>query len=238
MPEMLERFSWNRLKNEPELREEFLQESQPFIRHVVNQICRRTLDWGRDEELSEGLIAFNDAISHYEPDRGVPFLAYAKLLIKRRLIDYFRRETVREAVPMGNEEFERAVDVLMSLCDHEEKKQNQERALEIQLFNQELQRFGLTFKDLVAVSPKHRDTRENLLYAARELALDPDLWSQVEKNGRIPMKALAEKTGLHPKVLERGRKYILAVGLLIAHRQEYVYLREYVLPAERRDGNG
>lgn len=233
MPEWMERFPWSRLKNEPEVREEFLQDSQPFIRHVVSQICRRALDWGRDEELSEGLIAFNEAINHYEPDRGVPFQAYARVLIKRRLIDYFRRQAAREALPMGDDEFERSVDIYMSLSEYQEKEQNKERALEIEIFAQELKSYGLTFNDLVDASPKHRDTRETLIRAARELALDSELWSLVETKGKIPMQALALKTKIHPKVLERGRKYILAVGLLIARRHEYVYLREYVVPPER-----
>ncbi|SPF40056.1 hypothetical protein SBF1_2160001 [Candidatus Desulfosporosinus infrequens] len=48
------------------------------------------------------------------------------------------------------------------------------------------------------------------------------------------MQALILKTQFHPKVLERGRKYILAVALLMANQHDYVYLREYVLPREGR----
>ncbi|HHY26773.1 MAG TPA: RNA polymerase subunit sigma, partial [Desulfitobacterium dehalogenans] len=77
-------------------------------------------------------------------------------------------------------------------------------------------------------------SRETLLRVARTLALSPELWQQVERTGKLPMQALTLKTQVHPKVLERGRKYILAVALLIANQHDYIYLREYVLPDERR----
>ena len=110
MPEWELRWPWQKIIDDPLVREDFLQESQPFIRYVTNQVCHRILDWGRDEELSEALVAFNEAIEHYEEDRGVPFLAYARLLIKRRLIDYYRRQKSREALPLDQEDVGQAVE--------------------------------------------------------------------------------------------------------------------------------
>ncbi|HEX3015587.1 MAG TPA: RNA polymerase sigma-I factor [Desulfobacteria bacterium] len=228
------RCSWVDLQADPQTREAFLKESQPFVRHVACRICGRVLEWGKDEELSEGLLAFNEAIDRFEQDRGVPFLAYARLLIKRRLIDYFRREKLLET-PLDNDDLGRTVDLKFSVEEYKQTEQNNERASEIKEFAQELNCFGLNFNDLVQASPKHRDTREKLLNAAYELATDPLLWSQVEQKGRVPIQALAHKTKLHLKVLERGRKFLLASALLIAHRYNYVYLREYVLPPERRE---
>jgi RNA polymerase sigma factor len=233
MPEWESKWPWKKIKLDPQAREDFLQESQPFIRHVSSQACHRTLEWGRDEELSEALIAFNEAIGHYEEDRGVPFLAYARLLIKRRLIDYYRKQRLREALPLDQDEVGQAVEIYLGVHEFREHQQNQERAAEIQEFAKALAQYSLTFNDLVEVSPKHRDTRETLLRVARTLAYESELWSQVEKKGRLPMQALVLKTQVHPKVLERGRKFILAVALLIANQHDYIYLREYVLPSER-----
>ena len=234
MPEWEEQWTWQRLKEDLEARETFLAESLAFIRHVAGQACYRSLEWGRDEELSEALIAFNEAIDLFVVDKGVPFLAYARVLMKRRLIDYYRKQRLRQAVSLDQEDIGRGIDVHLGLDEFREQEQNCERATEIQQFSSALATLQLTFQDLVAVSPKHRDSRETLLRAARELAFDPDLWLQVERKGKVPMQALALKTQIHPKVLERGRKYILAVALLIANQHDYVYLREYVLPQERR----
>lgn len=233
MPEWELGWPWQKIKDEPLVREDFLKKSQPFIRHVTNQVCHRILDWGRDEELSEALIAFNEAIDHYEEERGVPFLAYSRLLIKRRLIDYYRRKKAREALPLDQEDVGQAVEIHLGLHEFREREQNQERAMEIQEFAKALDHYHLKFNDLVDVSPKHRDTRETLLRVARILAADSELWSQVERKKKIPMQALAMKSQVHPKVLERGRKFILAVAVLIANQYDFIYLREYVLPGGR-----
>lgn len=233
MPEWELKWPWQKIIEEPLVREDFLRESQPFVRHVTNQVCQRSVDWGRDEELSEALIAFNEAIEHYEESRGVPFLAYARLLIKRRLIDYYRRQKVREALPLDQEDVGQAVEIHLGLHEFREQEQNQERAQEVREFTKVLALYGLSFNDLVKVSPKHRDTRETLLRVARILANDSELWDQVEKKKKVPMQALSFKSQVHPKVLERGRKFILAVAVLIANRHDFIYLREYVLPGGR-----
>lgn len=229
MPDLEKQWPWYRLKEDSEAREGFLAESQTYIRHVASQACFRTLEWGRDDELSEALIAFNDAIDLFEEDKGVPFLAYARVLMKRRLIDYYRKQRLRQSISLDQENVGIGIESHLSLDEYCVRVQSNERALEIQQFSKALSTFQLTFQDLISVSPKHRDSRETLLRAARELALDTELWLQVERKGKVPMKALALKTHISLKVLERGRKYILAVALLIANRHDYVYLREYVL---------
>ncbi len=233
MPEWEDRRFWQRLKEDPEARDAFLAEHQTFICHVASQACSHSLEWGKDDELSEALIAFNEAVDLFVMDKGVPFLAYARILMKRRLIDYYRKHRLRQAISLDQEGFGREVDISLGIDEFREQEQNQERAEEIQQFARALASFQLTYHNLVKVSPKHRDSRETLLRAARELAFDSELWSQVERNGRIPLQSLALKTQIHPKVLERGRKYILAVALLVANQHDYVYLREYVLTGDR-----
>ncbi len=233
MPEWEDHKLWQRLKEDSEAREAFLAEHQTFICHVASRACFRSLEWGRDDELSEALIAFNEAIDLFVADKGVPFLAYARVLIKRRLIDYHRRHSLRQTISLDQEDKGRMFDTYLGLDEFREQEQNRERAAEIQQFAKDLAAFKLTFKNLVEVSPKHRDSRETLLRAARELAFDTELWARVKRTGKVPMQALVLKTQIHPKVLERGRKYILAVALLIANQHDYVYLREYVLARER-----
>lgn len=233
MPEWEQRWPWAQIKTDRDTREAFLQESQPFVRHVANLACRRSLEWGRDEELSEAFLAFNEAIDRFEPDRSVPFLAYARLIMKRRLVDYYRRQKGKETLLLDQEEVGPVVEAGLSLIEYRESEQDKERALEIKDFAKDLAEYGLSFHDLVQNSPKHRDSRQTLLTVAKELAQDQLLWTQVKQKGKIPMQALAQKTKVHPKVLERGRKYILAVAVLIAKQHDYVYLREYVLPQNR-----
>jgi RNA polymerase sigma factor len=233
MLEWKENWCWESLKNDASAREAFLQHFQTFIRHVASRVAQRNLEWGRDEELSEALLAFNKALSLFELEKGVPFSAYARLLIKRRLIDYYRREKKPATLSLDVEEVELAVETCRSVPEFFQQEENRERAAEIREYSLELAEWGLTFANLVEVSPKHNTTRKKLLYVAWELANDPILWSQIKRTKRLPIQALAEKTGFHIKVIERGRKYILASAILMARSHDFKYLSEYVIPRER-----
>lgn len=229
--------SWVEIKDNPALREDFIQKNQPFILYATKQISGRTLIWGQDEELSEALIAFNQAIDKFSPDKNVPFLAYARIIIKSRLIDYFRIESKQSHSSLDDETIETVANLKLSVDGYTVQAQNEERRQEILNYAKELAQFDLSFSDLVEISPKHRDTRETLLNAAYLLATEPTLWEKVDKHHKLPMTELVLRTGLHIRVLERGRKYILAAAILIAHQYNYIYLREYVLPSKNSTNN-
>ncbi len=74
-------------------REKLVEEYKPFVLKTANQFCRRALEWGRDDELSIGLIAFNSAIDTFDADKQVPFLPYCRIVIVNRLKDYVRKES-------------------------------------------------------------------------------------------------------------------------------------------------
>ncbi len=72
------------------LQNEILQTYKPFIAKCVSEVCKRYIDPKKDDEFSVGLMAFNDAIFSYEQDKGSSFLSFAKLVVKRKVIDYIR----------------------------------------------------------------------------------------------------------------------------------------------------
>jgi RNA polymerase sigma factor len=233
MLEWKENLCWERLKTDTSDRELFLRHFQSFIRQVASRVVQRNLEWGRDEELSEAFLAFNKALSLFQLEKGVPFLAYARLLITRRLIDYYRKQKKLKTLSLDVDEVELAVESCRSVPEFYKQEQNRERSAEIREYSMELAKWGLTFANLIEVSPKHNITRKKYLRVAWELANDSILWSRVKETKRLPIQLLAEKTGFHIKFLERGRKYILAAAILIARSQDFTYLSEYVIPRER-----
>jgi RNA polymerase sigma factor len=54
--------------NDQQARENLLNHFRPMIRQEAQRICRRCLEWGRDDELSVALIAFNESINAYRDD--------------------------------------------------------------------------------------------------------------------------------------------------------------------------
>ncbi len=209
-------------------REIFLENSKPFIYKQVCRFSGRTMDWNRDDELAVALIAFNEALDRYRDERGVPFPAFAGIVIRSRLTDYYRKENKHAAgfLLPGNEI--NGIDSARSWDTYLKEETEKERAEEIKEFGNMLEKYGVNFEDLVKSSPKHSTTRRDLMQAARVLAGQKGLWEKFKNGKKLPLNAMIEETGIGRKTLERGRKYIIAMALLISRREEFLYLSSYL----------
>lgn len=227
-------------KGDAAAREILIAEHRHFVLQVAAAYCRRPLDWSCDE-FSVALVAFNEAIDAFQPRLGVPFPAFARLVIKSRLADFLRRERRRaRETPAGacvNQEWSAgAVGCPLPSADavreawaaHVEELAAWERREELHAYRTMLARYHLDFRDLVRATPRHRDTRRTLVAAARSLARRPDLMAYLERTGRLPLQELELATGLSRKVLERGRKYVLALSLIFAHPEEFPFLNDHL----------
>ena len=215
-------------------REKLLEACQPFVFKVASRLCNRSLEWGRDDELSIGLIALNEAVERYQRDLGVPFLAYARLVIRSRLIDYIRRQGREKEtcvlIPDDNFGGAGRAEITRALELHLDDVAAQERREEISAYGDMLKQYRITLGDLVKVSPRHRETRQTLLRVAHQLAESEALMARFKESKRLPLEELMRLTGVGRKVLERGRKYIIAVALILYHSDELVYLYSYIAP--------
>lgn len=208
-------------------RERLLESLRQFVLQTASHLCRRRLEWGRDDELSIAFLAVNEAIDRYREEREVPFLAYARLLVKSRLTDYLRREA-RGTLLLDSEEMAAALEASRAREEHWAREAALEREEEIKEFNSLLNSYGISFADLVQCSPKHADTRRILLSVAGHLSTRGDLMSSLVRTKRLPVRELAELTGVNAKMLERGRKYIIAVALIWHHCADFLYLCSYL----------
>lgn len=219
-------------------RERLIASSRPFIQQVTSWCSRRRLDWHADE-LSIALLAFNEAIDSYDPNRGAQFLSFARLAISGRLTDYRRRnKAAGKEVPLtlvGPDGSESVRPEVVTAAEEALLKEQarRERAEEIAVFTAELATYDLSLNDIEQACPRHRNRRQKLLGVAAVLAKNPELMARVRSTGQLPLKELAQLTGLNRKVLERGRRYILAVSLILSN-PEYVHLAFYVTPARGR----
>ncbi|MCL5676542.1 MAG: hypothetical protein M1602_01435 [Firmicutes bacterium] len=68
-----------------EARNRLIAKFQPFVLGIASRISGRFVQAGRDDEVSVGLLAFNEAIDSYDPAKGVSFLGFAEIVIRRRL---------------------------------------------------------------------------------------------------------------------------------------------------------
>lgn len=215
-------------------RRQFIQAYIPYVLRIASQASKRYIDRNRDDEFSIALVAFNEAIDRFDPERNVGFFGFAETIIRRRLIDYFRSQKAQQRITPFTD-FETVddednpvnyVEIRASLSKHQDAENQSERRQEIQEYAVRLQEFGLTFEDLVQLSPKHADARQNAMDVAKHVVDDPELIAYVMEKRSLPLKALEDRVGVSRKTMERQRKYILAIILLLTG--EFTHLREYV----------
>ncbi|MFZ5646807.1 MAG: RNA polymerase sigma-I factor [Bacillota bacterium] len=212
-------------------REEVISSFRSFVARAAIKVCGRTLEWDRDDELSVGLIAFNEAIDRFDERRGVPFPAFARLIIKSRIMDYLRKQSRHGAQSLDDAgQGLSAFESVQAWGRYMEQETAREREEEISEYKKLISRFGISFDDLIKSSPKHRDARATLLRVSRVLAGNDVLFAQLMSTGKLPVLALSQLAGVHVKTVERGRKYIIATSLIWHYCEDYLYLCTFIKP--------
>jgi RNA polymerase sigma factor len=208
-------------------REKLVEEYRPFVMKTANQFCKRVLDWGRDEELSIGLIAFNSAIDTFDQDRQIPFLPYCRVVIVNRIKDHFRKESRYRNLNALDEE-NLYLESQLAWDNYVNRTIEDERRDELEQFQKILEEFSIGFEDLVDASPRHRDYRLTLFKVAGRLARQESLMEYLHSKKQLPLTELQKASGVNRKTLERGRKFIIASALILSKPDEFVYLRSYI----------
>ena len=200
------------------LREDFIESQKAFIFKYTSFICKKNLNWANDDELSIALIAFNKAIDRFENGRGLNFLIYARVLIKNSIIDYFRRQPGLQAVSLeASDSRPQPGEEEISIKHYSRELENRDRVFEIELFMEELSRFGISLAELPGLSPKHGETRKFLKSMAGRIARDEELVQKIYRDRKLPMKEIQLLTGTNRKSLDRWRKYLLVLVIILAN---------------------
>jgi len=208
-------------------RDEFIAQSKAFIYNTTYNICKRKLYFENDDELSISLIAFNNACNTYNENKG-NFYSYAKVLIKNALIDYFRKSSkVPYVVFDEDDDIKDFIDNKNSLTKYNIDSENNRRAEEIALFSKELLEYKLDFSTLIKSSPSHKDTRDSLLNIAFKCIKEQHILDSIKSKKLLPVKEIILITGSNRKLIEKWRRYILIL-ILILSSDDYPYIKSYL----------
>lgn len=198
----------------------------PLMLGLGAKICGRFLHLGVDDEASVGLEALWEAVRTYRPETGAPFAAFAAMVVRRRLIDHYRRACRRREVPFASCEREdgkghmaTTLEIGPALQAHAAAVAAGECREELCEFVRLLESHGITLRALMRSSPRYRDARERAVTVARALVASPGWTSAVRQSGIVPaalLRQAAAAAGIGRKTLERRRRYILAIALLLA----------------------
>jgi len=209
-----------------QLREKLLNDYKPFIIKVVSKNTGRYVDLENSEEFSIGLIAFNEAIDCFDANKNSGFLSFAQVVIKRRLIDYIRKNEKNSKVyPLtyfynDKNEIENSFEEKYLIVDSSSQFGNIETKEEIALFIKKLNDYGIKLKDLVNSVPKHMDSKRLSITIAKVLVENKKLSEKLERKKSIPMQDLMKLVNVNHKTIERNRKFIISVYLILTSKLE------------------
>ncbi|MCX7749062.1 MAG: RNA polymerase sigma-I factor [Clostridia bacterium] len=200
------------------LKEKLINDYKPFILKTVARIIGKYVEVENSEEFSIGLLAFNEAVNCFDVSRHKTFLSFADLVINRRVIDYIRKnKKVNNVFPFTyfeEDEGERFEERYLS-TDAVGELNNIEIKEEILIFKEKLEAFGITLGDLAKAVPKHRDSKQLCIKIAKTMIDSPELFEKLNRTKNIPMTELLKRIDVYHGTVEKNRKFIIAVSLIL-----------------------
>lgn len=217
------------------IREQLIDDHLPLVRRVVRYMAHKVFVEQLDE-YSIALSALNEAIDRYNSFSQVPFTSYARIVIKHRLTDWYRKQNKDEPVISLSQTI---ADTSMTVADQlvDNKQIDTQTKLEVEesliCLQAQIEQMGFSMDDLVDRFPLHRDTRLTCIQLARCLAEDNALYEKLLFTGRLPGKALSKACNVPVKTIERNRPAIILLTLLLRSDLQamHLYIRQY----ERED---
>lgn len=227
----------NAKKDKDELNK-LIEEYKPFIASTAQKRVGRYLNYGQDDELTIGMLAFKEAIEGYDREKG-KFLTFAKRVIHLRLIDYYRKNKRlnKEILLAEDEEQEISTNIqdkeaIYIFNSIEENKLRKEEILE---YKEELMTWGISFEDLVKASPSHKKLRNLYNEIALIIISNPSILEKLTKTKRLPIKDIQDIKKVHRKKIERGRIYIISSVIVLMG--DYTYIKEYINGGDNNEGS-
>lgn len=214
-----------------EVMNDLLFASKPFMKKTASFICKRSID-EHDEEFSVTILGFHEAVMAFDSKENASFQTFAHLIIKRRLIDFIRKEVARKEQLLSLEPCKEESSEQhfwfneKSIHTYQENQRAASRKEELALYSELLAQFNLSFEDLTKTSPKHADARKTAFHIAQIVAYQEEFSDYLIKNKKLPLKEIESLVDVSRKTIERHRKYIIAVVLLL--NSDFTYLKDYV----------
>jgi len=197
-----------------------IKEFKPFIASIAQKKVGRYLEYGADDELSVGLIAFKEAIDSFKEDR-CKFLSFARMVISMRLIDHFRKQVKNIDNTSGDDPQEDLWD-RQSIELYQLENEEEDRKAEVVQYSAILSEWNISLLELVKASPRSQELKKQYQKVAKMIAGNGYLLDGLMQTKRLPIKEIEKKMPIHRKKLERGRIYIIAMILAIISGFSYM----------------
>lgn len=220
-------------KNSEDALNQLVIESNSFILRCASKTCKRYITES-DDEFEVALVAFCEAVRTFNPDTG-HFTAFAALVIRRRLMDYFDSQSrrSREIAAGSAMSWENAEEQPTGVIAEVQQKIVQESQPdthtvkdEIEALGAVLNDYGFSFFDLAEASPKAEKTKHCCARAVNWMLAVVDRILNMRKTHSLPVAAIVKALEIARKIIERHRRYIIAATEILDG--DYPHLAEYM----------
>lgn len=204
----------------------------PFIRNQLTGLHGFPLEY--DDMLSLAMLTFSGCVQQYTAEKG-SFLAFCTVCIRNRLLDAARKQARYQSklLPLVDDESARSArtaEDTLSLAAYNAAQEQAALAQEIEAFSQALKQFGVDFASLPRCCPRQKRSRLLCMRLARAIVDTPAFLQLFWATRRIAQKELSVQCTVSPKTIEKHRKYIVTLVLLITG--DYPYIQAF-LPGAR-----
>lgn len=190
----------------------------PFIKAEIAKVSAEGLEY--DDKLSLGMLVFMNCVRQYQQNRG-GFISYASTCIRNRLLDETRKlqSKHQHTIYFRNDldtDTNAQLDNTLALAQYSQKLEQQSLQEEIAMLSDTLSQHNLSFTDLAHISPKQKRSRRLCTQLAQAVC-DNALWYQgFCQTAQLPQKLLSEQFNISPKTIEKHRRYIVALILILS----------------------
>lgn len=221
-----------KIKNgDKHLKEKFIKDYIPFIIKVISSFyTSKIVDVKNSDEYSIGLMAFDEAIEKYDKSKSNNFLNFAQMVIRRRIVDYFRNISSinKNEIPFSyfNSKGYSELEERLSILDISWETGKYELICELKDLSRQLETYGLSIRNLPDYMPKHKDSKQMCISIAKKVIENENIYDKLKTKKYFLMKELTKVINVHPKTVERNREFIIC--LCIIYESDYVNLKSYL----------
>jgi RNA polymerase sigma factor len=205
-----------------------IEDYMPFIKKAVSDAGNLGMEY--DDRLSVAMLTFMNCVKQYETQRG-GFMAFAKACIRNRLIDESRKQLrysgrVIPLFPDNDDERPGAIEDMASISTYNLEEERKNLSAEIELLSAHIAEYGIAFKELPRICPKQERSRKQCIELGRAVASSDEMRDTLMKHRRLSQSELARKFGISEKTIEKHRKYIVTVAVLLTG--DYPLIRAFL----------
>jgi RNA polymerase sigma factor len=199
----------------------------PFIKKALGGVFFKAEV--RRDYLTEAMLAFIQSVQTYRPEDGA-FIPYAQTVIRNRLINAANKEINLKksffAVSTKDGEKEPVWETETAQRQYDFLEEQKNLQMEIIELNNEFSQWGFDVAILEKNGPKQERSRRVCHGIARKALENPELITEMIQTRKLPIQRLAVLSGVSEKTLEKYRRYIAAVIIII--RGDYPYIHSFL----------